>query len=468
MEDVEYLAKDPESLTENGKEGNIILAGEGIDFNKLCISREAEFEIDLDVYDQEYSNPYFDKEEVFKNLNLECCEIDEDTGTDEKTPFECMAISMEDISPTQDRGIMKKVLKHGIGNVVPAGSLVRVHYNGYLEFSEEPFDSSRLRGKPEKIGLGTGEQILGWEIGMGSMKKGETARFLISPAYAYGRMGCPPRIPADSSVMFEIELLNFVDRGAADEYNCSSHDIRSISNFEKMFKVAKSLREVGNEAFKHKKNSQALKSYRKAADLIEKCRLANEDEENCKKELCLILYLNACLCCLNLREYGKSAMFAKQALQIDQRNVKALFRLGKAQLLMGETERSRKSLLDAQRYDPGNKEIRNELLILEDHLTRHHKMEKSMYGKMFQTEEKTGETVEKSLKDDLGDGLLNYAIEKISAFKTNPNETELRLPACLNSMERRKICQLAEGMQLAIVEDNDENMFAVMKQGGSK
>lgn len=44
-----------------------------------------------------------------------------------------------------------------------------------------------------------GEQILGWEIGMGSMKKGETARFLISPAYAYGRMGCPPRIPADSS-----------------------------------------------------------------------------------------------------------------------------------------------------------------------------------------------------------------------------------------------------------------------------
>ena len=50
----------------------------------MCISREAEFEIDLDVYDQEYSNPYFDKEEVFKNLNLECCEIDEDTGTDEK------------------------------------------------------------------------------------------------------------------------------------------------------------------------------------------------------------------------------------------------------------------------------------------------------------------------------------------------------------------------------------------------
>ena len=47
--------------------------------------------------------------------------------------------------------------------------------------------------------LSIGEQILGWEIAIPTMKKGEKSRFLIKPEYAYGKMGCPPRIPAQAT-----------------------------------------------------------------------------------------------------------------------------------------------------------------------------------------------------------------------------------------------------------------------------
>ena len=41
-------------------------------------------------------------------------------------------------------------------------SLFLVHYNGYLEYADEPYDSTRLRDKPLTIRLGTHQVIEGW------------------------------------------------------------------------------------------------------------------------------------------------------------------------------------------------------------------------------------------------------------------------------------------------------------------
>ena len=65
-----------------------------------------------------------------------------------------MALSMEDV--TGDGKVLKKVLSVGVGPVVPDGAMVRVHYNGYLEYSDEPYDSSRLRNKEQQFRLGRG------------------------------------------------------------------------------------------------------------------------------------------------------------------------------------------------------------------------------------------------------------------------------------------------------------------------
>ena len=39
---------------------------------------------------------------------------------------------------------------------MPERALVRVHYNGYLEYSDDPYDSSRLRGEQQQFVLGNG------------------------------------------------------------------------------------------------------------------------------------------------------------------------------------------------------------------------------------------------------------------------------------------------------------------------
>ena len=105
---------------------------------------------------------------------------------------------MEDL--TGDGGVLKVILKHGAGSVVPARSLCRVHYNAYFEYSDEPFDSSRLRGRQHQFKLGEGEILLGWEIGISTMKRGELARFMICLLYTSPspRDATLPRMPSSA------------------------------------------------------------------------------------------------------------------------------------------------------------------------------------------------------------------------------------------------------------------------------
>ncbi|CAK0826628.1 unnamed protein product [Prorocentrum cordatum] len=91
-----------------------------------------------------------------------------------------------------------------------SGDEVTVHYVGKLASDGSVFDSSRDRQTPFVFTLGKGDVIAGWDKGVATMKKGELATFTISPEFAYGATGQPPKIPEDATLIFEIELLSFV------------------------------------------------------------------------------------------------------------------------------------------------------------------------------------------------------------------------------------------------------------------
>lgn len=60
--------------------------------------------------------------------------------------------------------------------------------------------------------------LLGLELGLKTMRKGEFSRFLLQPSYAYGEMGCPPLIPPAATVLYEVHLIDFLDSGQVDDF----------------------------------------------------------------------------------------------------------------------------------------------------------------------------------------------------------------------------------------------------------
>lgn len=106
---------------------------------------------------------------------------------------------------TTASGLKYLVLKHGAGTVSPkATDTVNVHYHGTL-LNGTVFDSSVERGQP--ISFPLNRVIAGWTEGLQLMKVGDKFKFEIPPSLAYGPNSPSPKIPPNSTLVFEVELL---------------------------------------------------------------------------------------------------------------------------------------------------------------------------------------------------------------------------------------------------------------------
>jgi FKBP-type peptidyl-prolyl cis-trans isomerase len=111
-------------------------------------------------------------------------------------------------------------LKEGTGPVVAPGDTVDVHYVGRLGGSRlanilglgKEIDSSRSRNVPFTFPVGAGQVIKGWDRGVVGMRAGGLRKLIIPPAEAYGETGVPPVVPPNSTLIFEVEVLQVVPK----------------------------------------------------------------------------------------------------------------------------------------------------------------------------------------------------------------------------------------------------------------
>ncbi|PNJ85878.1 FKBP6 isoform 5, partial [Pongo abelii] len=232
--------------------------------------------------------------------------------------YERLSQRMLDISG--DRGVLKDVIREGGGDLVAPDASVLVKYSGYLEHMDRPFDSNYFRKTPRLMKLGEDITLWGMELGLLSMRRGELARFLFKPNYAYGTLGCPPLIPPNTTVLFEIELLDFLDSAESDKFCALS-----------------------------------------AALLLLRRRSAPPEEQHLVEAAKLPVLLNLSFTYLKLDRPTIALRYGEQALVIDQKNAKALFRCGQACLLLTEYQKARDFLVRAQKEQPFNHDINNEL-----------------------------------------------------------------------------------------------------------
>ncbi|HEX3873118.1 MAG TPA: FKBP-type peptidyl-prolyl cis-trans isomerase [Solirubrobacteraceae bacterium] len=100
----------------------------------------------------------------------------------------------------------------GSGAEAKCGQHVTVHYVGWLAEPDgtrgTKFDSSIDRGDPLRFPLGSGHVIEGWDEGVPGMRVGGTRTLVVPAALAYGVHGSGSAIPPDSTLIFQVELLD--------------------------------------------------------------------------------------------------------------------------------------------------------------------------------------------------------------------------------------------------------------------
>jgi len=105
---------------------------------------------------------------------------------------------------TTKSGLQYQILQEGKGKSPSANSNVRVHYEGRL-IDGTVFDSSIARNQP--VVFRTTQVITGWTEGLQLMKEGAKYRFFIPAELAYGQIGSGDVIEPNSTLIFDVELL---------------------------------------------------------------------------------------------------------------------------------------------------------------------------------------------------------------------------------------------------------------------
>ncbi|KAG4156777.1 hypothetical protein ERO13_D02G018350v2, partial [Gossypium hirsutum] len=277
----------------------------------------------------------------------------------------------------KDKKILKKILKEGEGYDRPYnGIMVQVKLIGKLEdgmiFVKKGHDEGSFEFKVDE-----GQVIDGLEKTVKTMKKGEHALTTIQPEYAFGSSEySTPEYAFGSSeystVYYEVELVSFVKEKESWEMNAP----------EKI-KASGKKKEEGNVLFTAGNIERASKRYEKAVRYIEHDYSFNHEEQQQSKLLKVTCNLNNAACQLKLKDYKQAEELCTKVLELESRNVKALYRRAQAYIQLVDLDLAEADIKKALEIDPGNRELKMGCRVLKEKMREYKKKDAQFYGNIF-------------------------------------------------------------------------------------
>ena len=276
---------------------------------------------------------------------------------------------------TDDKKVLKKILKEGEGYEKPNdGAVVKVKFTGKLQdgtvFVRKGYDEEPFEFKIDE------EQVIeGLDKAVSTMKKGEIALVTISPEYAFSSSESKQDlavVPPNSTVYYEVEMVSFVKEKESWDLNTA----------EKIEAAAKK-KEEGNVLFKLGKYARASKRYEKAAKYIEHDSSFSDEEKKQSKLLKVTCNLNNAACKLKLKDYKQAEKLCTKVLEIESRNVKALYRRAQAYIQLADLDLAELDIKKALEIDPDNKDVKLEYRTLKQKVKEYNQKEAKFYGNMF-------------------------------------------------------------------------------------
>ncbi|KAI5019168.1 hypothetical protein ZWY2020_044056 [Hordeum vulgare] len=167
---------------------------------------------------------------------------------------------------TEGMEALKTVVRKAKDDAIsPSDSLplVDVHYEGTLAENGEVFDTTHEDNSIFSFEVGQGAVIKAWDLALRTMKVGEVAKITCKPEYAYGSAGSPPEIPANATLIFEVELVACKPRKGSSLSSVSDEKAR-LEELKKQRELAAATKE---EEKKKREEAKAAAAARVQAKL---------------------------------------------------------------------------------------------------------------------------------------------------------------------------------------------------------
>ncbi|XP_010482107.1 PREDICTED: peptidyl-prolyl cis-trans isomerase FKBP65 [Camelina sativa] len=280
------------------------------------------------------------------------------------------------VEVTDDKKVIKKILKEGEGYERPnEGAVVKLKLIGKLQDGTVFLKKGHDEEEPFEFKTDEEQVIEGFEKAVMGMKKGEVAFIMISPEYAFGSSESKQElavIPPNSTVSYEVELVSFIKEK-------ESWDMDTKEKIE----AAGKKKEEGNVLFKNGKYARASKRYERGVRYIEYDSAFDEEDKKKAKALKIACNLNNAACKLKLKDYKEAAKLSTKVLEMDGRNVKAMYRRAHAYMETADLDLAELDIKKALEIDPDNKEVKIEYKKLKEKVKEYNKKDAKFYSNML-------------------------------------------------------------------------------------
>jgi len=329
--------------------------------------------------------------------------------------FEEMAKTMKDL--TEDGGVKKAVLREGEGELVSDTDIIKIHYTGYVENSDEPFDSTYLKNSPFKLKLCEKRLVLGFQIGIRTMRLREVARFLITKDYFLQDTNTEPYIPNESTAMFEVEILSTSPSNVHEDYFSMEESERLQLPKEEVYKLVEVERSRAKEYFTSEKYIKAIEKYKYCHQIITEHPLKNDEDPHVYHKIRLSILNNIALSNFKLGNLSNCIKYSNKTLEFDPDNIRALVRKATCAMRMTDFKLAKELLLKAYKIDPKCEDVKKHICTCELYINDADRAHREFCQKMLGPNKITSS----SLVGSINEAFRKMVQDNIKFFTEKPN-----------------------------------------------
>jgi hypothetical protein len=242
-----------------------------------------------------------------------------------------------------DGTLVKLKLVEGSGKQIRSRNFVKFHYA--VKLRDEIICENTLSGDAASGHVGEGSLFI-LDVFLRTMRVGEHALFYAKYTRCYGELGCPPKIPPRSDLLYFVVIL------AATKITRPHEEQVPLTEEDRIYQ-ANHHRETGNIFFRAHQYTLAYDEYKSGLRMLQPLQSEFDSLQDqyklCVTELLSVLHSNLAATNLNFCDWDAAILHANEALKLKEYAVKPLIRRSEAYIGKCDFDRARDDLQAAER-----------------------------------------------------------------------------------------------------------------------